>query len=103
MARDDRFKGAFYQGRERPSLMNRIGGALMGFGEGYAGRGQQFIAARRAEQEKEQNDLMRASISDAKQVLRQLGNIPPADGRVIKRKRARHKRDYVAQGQTANW
>ena len=80
MARDDRFKGAFYQGRERPSLMNRIGGALMGFGEGYAGRGQQFIAARRAEQEKEQNDLMRASISDAKQVLRQLGNIPPADG-----------------------
>ena len=80
MARDyDRFKGAFYQGREKPSLLRKIGVGLAGFGEGYAGRGQQYVAGLRAEREKEQNDLMRASISDAKQVLRNLGNIPPVD------------------------
>jgi hypothetical protein len=72
MALDDRFKGSLYQGVEKPSLLSRVGTALQGFGAGYQGRGQEFLANLERKRQREQDELMQASISDAKEIKRLL-------------------------------
>ena len=72
MALDDRFKGSLYQGVEKPSLLSRVGTALQGFGAGYQGQGQEFLANLEKKRQREQDELMQASISDAQEIKRLL-------------------------------
>lgn len=72
MAIDDRFKGSLYQGVEKPSLLSRVGTALQGFGAGYQGQGQEFLANLERKRQREQDELMQASISDAQEIKRLL-------------------------------
>ena len=74
---DDRFKGAFYRGREKPSFLTRLGRGLMGFGEGTAGRGPAYIASLQAQMDKEEEDLLKASVTDAREINRLLGQVQP--------------------------
>jgi hypothetical protein len=54
------------------SFMKRAGRALVGFGEGYAGRGQEYLDSLRAERERKNSQLTDASIKDAMGVKRAL-------------------------------
>lgn len=74
---DDKFKGAFYQGREKPSFLTRLGRGLMGFGEGTAGRGPEYLAGLQAQMDKEEEDLLKASVTDAREINRLLGQVQP--------------------------
>ena len=74
---DDRFKGAFYRGREKPSFLTRLGRGLMGFGEGTAGRGPAYIAGLQAQMDKEEEDLLKASVTDAREINRLLSQVQP--------------------------
>lgn len=74
MPTDDNLKGSFYQGRPEKSIWRKIGKGLQAFGEGYAGRGMQFAAQEQENRQRERNELMRASISDAKAVNRLLSD-----------------------------
>lgn len=74
---DDRFKGAFYQGAQKPSFMTRLSRGLMGFAEGGAGRGQEYLASLRAQDEKEREDLLKASVTDAREINRLLSQVQP--------------------------
>ena len=83
MALDDKFKGSLYQGSEEPSLLNRVGRAVAGFGAGYQGKGMEYLASLDAQREKEQNELMLASISDAQEIKKLIGgkqNTPWTEG-----------------------
>ena len=74
---DDRFKGAFYRGAQKPSFMTRLSRGLMGFAEGGAGRGQEYLASLRVQDEKEREDLLKASVTDAREINRLLGQVQP--------------------------
>ena len=79
MALDDKFKGSLYQGSEEPSLLNRVGRAVAGFGAGYQGKGMEYLASLDAQREKEQNELMLASISDAQEIKKLIAEGVPVE------------------------
>lgn len=61
------------------SFMKRAGRALVGFGEGYMGRGQEYLEGLRAERERKNLQLADASIKDAMGVRRAIVNNDPQE------------------------
>lgn len=61
------------------SFMTKVGRAFTGFGEGYAGRGQEYLEGLRAERERKNAQLTDASVKDAIGVKRALESNNPQE------------------------
>lgn len=61
------------------SFMTKVGRAFTGFGEGYAGRGQEYLDSLRAERERKNAQLTDASVKDAMGVKRALESNNPQE------------------------
>lgn len=74
---DNRFKGAFYGGAQKPSFMTRLSRGLIGARQGAIGEGPAYIDSLDAKREKEEEELLKASVTDAREINRLLGQVQP--------------------------